>query len=147
MPKSRFLAFVGLLAIFVGGAVSGALGYRLYMVSPVFGHNGTPGIAAGHKGPGVDPEEVRRRLVEEMRQRVKLDDAQLAKLNRIYDDTRAQFDQIHKEMNDRGHALWDKQVAAVRAILRPDQLPLYDQLRAEHEAARKRRHQQQGDRK
>ena len=142
MPKSRFFAFLGLLVIFVGGAVSGAFGYRLYMASPVFGHSVPPGMVGQHRGPGMDPEEVRRRLVEEMRQRVKLDDAQLAKLNRIYDDTRAQFDQIHKEMNDRGHALWDKQVGEVKAILRPDQQPLYDQLRAEHEAARKRRHQE-----
>jgi hypothetical protein len=146
MPKSRFLAFLGLLAIFVSGAVSGALGYRLYMVSPVFSRNLPPGMAGSHKGPGMDPEEVRKRLVEEMRQRVKLDDAQLAKLNRIFDDTRVQFDQIHKEMNDRGHAVWDKQVAEVRAILRPDQQPLYDQLRAEHEAAR-RRHQAEGEKK
>jgi hypothetical protein len=146
MPKSRFLAFLGLLAIFVSGAVSGALGYRLYMVSPVFSRNLPPGMAGSHKGPGMDPEEVRKRLVEEMRQRVKLDDAQLAKLTRIFDDTRVQFDQIHKEMNDRGHAVWDKQVAEVRAILRPDQQPLYDQLRAEHEAAR-RRHQAEGEKK
>jgi len=82
-----------------------------------------------------------------MRQRVKLDDGQVAKLNRIFDDTRAQFDQIHKEMNDRGHAVWDKQVAEVKAILRPDQQPLYEQLRAEHEAARKRHHQQEGEKK
>jgi hypothetical protein len=146
MPKSRFLAFLGLLAIFVSGALCGAFGYRLYLASPVSGHNLSPGSAA-HKGPGSDPEEIRRRLVEEMRQRVKLDDAQIAKLNRIFDETRAQFDQIHKEMNDRGHAVWDKQVAEVKAILRPDQVPLYDQLRAEHEAARKRRHQQEAEKK
>ena len=97
--------------------------------------------------PAPDPEEIRKRLVEEMRQRVKLDDAQIAKLNRIFDETRAKFDQIHQEMNERGHAAWDEQVAAVKAILRPDQVPLYDQLRAEHEAARKRRHQQESEKK
>ena len=147
MPKSRFLAFLGLLAIFVGGALCGAFGYHLYLASPVFGHNLSPGTAASRKSPGPDPEEIRKRLVEEMRRRVKLDDAQIVKLNKIFDDTRAQFDRIHKEMNDRGHAVWDKQVAEVKAILRPDQLPLYDQLRAEHEAARKRRHQQEGEKK
>jgi hypothetical protein len=147
MPKSRFLAFLGLLAIFVSGALCGAFGYRLYLASPVSGHNLSPGTAGAHKGPGPDPEEVRKRVLEEMRQRVKLDDAQIAKLNRIFDDTRAQFDQIHREMNDRGHAAWDKQVAEVKAILRPEQEPLYDQLRAEHEAARKRRHQQEAEKK
>jgi hypothetical protein len=147
MPKSRFLAFLGLLAIFVSGALSGAFGYHLYVASSVFGHNLSPGTAGARKAPGPDPEEIRKRVLEEMRQRVKLDDAQIAKLNKIFDDTRAQFDQIHKDMNDRGHAVWDKQVAEVKAILRPDQVPLYDQLRAEHEAARKRRHQQESQKK
>ncbi|MGB9457592.1 MAG: hypothetical protein WCB12_16200 [Bryobacteraceae bacterium] len=147
MPKSRFLAFLSLLAIFVCGAVSGAFGYRLYMVSPVFGHSQPPGVMGLRKGLAADPEALRKRLVEDMRQRLKLDDAQLAQLNQIFDDTRAQFDQIHKEMNDRGHAVWDKQVAEVKAILRPDQQPLYDKLRAEHEAARKRRHEQQAEKK
>ncbi len=147
MPKSRFLAFLALLAIFVCGAVSGALGYRLYVVSPVFGHSQPAGTVSLRKGLATDPEAVRKHLVEEMRQRLKLDDAQLAKLNQIFDETRAQFDQIHKEMNDRGHALWDKQVAEVKAILRPDQEPLYDKLRAEHEAARKRRHEQKAEKK
>ena len=147
MPKSRFLAFLGLLAIFVSGAICGVFGYHLYLTSPVLGHNLLPDAAGARKGPAPDPEEVRRRVLEEMRQRVKLDDAQIAKLNRIFDDTRAQFDQIHKEMNDRGRAAWDKQVEEVKAILRPDQEPLYDQLRADHEAARKRRHQQEGEKK
>ncbi|HEY1219545.1 MAG: hypothetical protein ABSE42_19230 [Bryobacteraceae bacterium] len=147
MPKSRLVAFLGLLAIFVGGGIAGAFGYHLYLASPVFGHNLAPGPAGVRKVPGPDPEEIRKRLVEEMRQRVKLDDAQIAKLNRIFDDTRAQFDQIHREMNERGHAAWDKQVAEVKAILRPDQEPLYDQLRADHEAARKRRHQQEAEKK
>jgi len=147
MPESRLVAFFGLLAIFISGAVSGALGYRLYTASPVFGRSVPPGMAGPRRGPGMDPEEVRKRLVEEMRQKVKLDDAQLARLNRIFDDTRAQFDQIHKEMNERGHAVWDKQVAEVKAILRPEQQPLYDKLRAEHEAARKRHHQQDAEKK
>ena len=138
MVKSRLLAFLGLLAIFVSGIICGAFGYHLYVASPVFGHNLAPPPAPVHK----DPEQVRKMLIEEMRRRVKLDDAQIAKLNQIFDDTRAQFDEIHREMNDRGRAVWDKQVAEVKAILRPDQQPLYDQLRAEHEAARKRRHQQ-----
>jgi len=152
MPKFRLVAFLGLLAIFVSGVVCGALVfstlvYRQSMASAA-SRGSSPPVAEFHKGPGgMDPEQVRKKLIEEMRQRVKLDDAQVAQLNWIYDETRAQFDEINKEMNERGRALWDKQVAAVKAILRPDQQPLYDQLRAEHEAARKRRHEQQGDKK
>ena len=146
MPKSRFLSFLGLLAIFLSGALCGVFGYRLYMASAA-GHNPPPGPVSNRKERQQDPEEIRKRIVEEMRQRVKLDDAQVAKLNRIFDDTRARFDQIHREMNERGHAAWDHQVAEVKAILRPEQVPLYDQLRAEHDAARKRRHAQEAEKK
>ena len=147
MPKSRFLSFLGLLAIFVCGAVSGIFGYRFYVASAASGHNLPPGPVNARQGPGPNPEEIRKRIVEEMRRRVKLDDAQVVKVNRIFDETRAKFDRIHQEMNERGHAAWDEQVAAVKAILRTDQVPLYDQLRAEHEAARKRRHQQESEKK
>ena len=147
MPKSPILAFIGLLAIFLSGALSGIFGYRLYLASATSGLGLAQGPAGARQGPRPTPEEIRKKIVEEMRQRVKLDEAQVAQLNRIFDDTRAQFDQIHKEMNDRGHAVWDHQVAEVRSILRPDQVPLYDRLRAEHEAARKRRHQQESEKK
>jgi hypothetical protein len=147
MPKSRLLSFLGLLAIFASGALSGVFGYRLYVASAASGHNLPPGSTGARQAPGPNPEEIRKRIIEEMRQRVKLDDTQVAKVNRIFDDTRAKFELIHQEMNDRGHAAWDEQVAEVKAILRPDQVPLYDQLRAEHEAARKRRHQQEAGKK
>lgn len=147
MPKSPILAFFGLLAIFLSGAVSGIFGYRLYLASAASGPGLAQGPAGARPAPKPTPEEIRTKIVEEMRQRVKLDDAQVAQLNRIFDDTRAKFDQIHNEMNDRGRAVWDHQVAEVKAILRPDQVPLYDQLRAEHEAARKRHHQQEGEKK
>jgi hypothetical protein len=147
MPKPRLLSFLGLLTIFLSGALSGVFGYRLYEASAASGHNPAPGLTGTRKAHAQDPEEIKKRIIAEMRQRVKLDDAQVAKLHRIFDDTRARFDQIHQEMNDRGHAVWDHQVAEVKAILRPDQVPLYDQLRAEHDAARKRRQEQDGDKK
>jgi hypothetical protein len=147
MPQPRLLSFLGLLAIFLSGALSGVFGYRLYETSAASKHNLPTGPEGTRKARTQDPEEIKKRIISEMRQRIRLDDAQVAKLNRIFDDTRAQFDQIHQEMNDRGHAVWDHQVAEVKAILRPDQVPLYDQLRAEHEAARKRRQQQDGDKK
>jgi hypothetical protein len=146
MPKSRLFSFLGLLAILLSGALCGVFGDRLYSASAA-GHNPPPGPASDHKEHAKDPEEIRKRIVEEMRLRVKLDDAQVAKLNRIFDDTRAQFDQIKREMNERSHAAWDRQVAEVKAILRPDQVPLFDQLRAEHDAARKRRHEQEAEKK
>lgn len=143
MNKSRLSAFLYLLLVFLSGALVGAFAHRLYMVSTAL----TAGSAAAGPPRRENPEEVRKRLVQEMKDRVKLDDQQLVELNRIYDQTRERFHQLDKKMNEEGHKLWDNQVEEVKGILRPDQVPLYDQLRAEHDAARKRRHQQDANKK
>ena len=40
-----------------------------------------------------------------------------------------------------GHAIWESQKEAVRAILKPDQQPLYEQFQKEQDEQRKRRQQ------
>ncbi len=131
MSKSKVSAFLTLLLVFASGAVMGAVGYRLYMVNSVSGSLSAP------KRPS--PEEFRKRQVAEMRDRVKLDDSQVANLNQILDQTKIAFDQTHKQYNAANRAIWDEQRNRVRAILRPDQVPLFDQVMAEHDAARKQR--------
>jgi len=99
------------------GAISGAFGYHLYMASP-YSHNLSPATRA-HIRVWPDPKRYGNGWWR-MRQRVKLDDAQIAKLNGS-STTRGAVRPDHREMNDRGHAAWDKQVAEVKAILRPEQ--------------------------
>jgi hypothetical protein len=143
MTKSRLSAFLYLLLVFLSGALVGAFAHRLYMVNTAL----TAGGGAAGPARQENPEEVRKRVVQEMKDRVKLDDRQVIELNRIFDQTRDRFDQLHQKMNEEGHKLRDNQVEEVKAILRPDQVSLYDQLRAEHDAARKRRHQQDANKK
>jgi len=131
MPKSKFSALLSLLLVFGSGVLVGVVAYRLYTVRTV----------AGTTNTRPSPEEVRRRIVADMRSHVKLDDHQVEELNRIYDQTRQDFDQLHQKLNDESHALWDKQNERIKAILRPDQIPLYEQLRAQREQERRRRHQ------
>jgi hypothetical protein len=50
--------------------------------------------------------------------------------------------QLSHKQNAEGQALRDAQVERVKAILRPDQVPLYDALRAKHEAERRQKQQQ-----
>jgi len=130
MSKSKLSAFLTLLLVFASGAVLGAVANRLYMVNTVVG-------GPGGKRPG--PEEIRKRQVDEMRERVKADDAQIASFNQILDQTKTSFDQAHKQYNAAFRAIWDEQRNKVRAILRPDQVVLFDQVMAEHDAARKQR--------
>lgn len=133
MPKSKLSVFLSLSLVFFSGAVLGAFANRLYMVRTVLS-SGNP----DRPNPPRDPQEVRRHLVSEMRQEVKLDDQQVAELNKIYDQTREQGDQVHHKLNAEMRAVWENQTERIKAILRPEQITLYDQLRARHDAERKR---------
>ena len=90
----------------------------------------------------MDPEEVRRHILADMKEKIKLDDRQVQQLEQILDQTRQQFRQIHDKLNAEGRAVHDQQVNAIQAILRPDQKPLYDAWRAQREAERHRHEQQ-----
>jgi len=140
MPKSKLSAFLSLLLVFFSGAVLGAFAYRLYAVKTVEPVIAIVPGAAPKKGGG--PEEVLRQRLAEMKDRVKADPQQLEQIKQVYSETKEKYDAIRQKMNAEGHAIDETQVAKIKSILRPDQIPTYDQIRAEHEAARKR-HQQQ----
>ena len=137
MPKSKLSALASLLLVFLSGAVLGAFAHRLYMVRSV-SSNG-PVALPGNRRP--DPEEIRKHLVAEMRDVVKLDDQQVSQLNKIYDETREKSDEVRQKANAEMRVVWDSQVEQIKAILRPEQVTLYDQLRAKHDAER-RQHRQ-----
>jgi len=130
MANSKLSAFFSVLLVFFSGTVVGAFAYRAY----------NTGKVAARPSEKQDPEVRRRQLIDEMARECKLDPDQVAKLGKIYDETRERFFQLHKDMNERSRQAWDDQIAQVKAILRPDQIPLYDSLRARHEAERAARH-------
>ena len=135
MLKTKSSALLSLLLVFLSGILVGGVSYRLYMVNSV----NSGGLPSGRGQGKMDPEEVRKRRVTEMREKVRLDDDQVAKLNVIYDATRQQFHSVKKRGDEEARAIWDKQRDAVRAILRPDQLPLYENHLKEQDEQRKRR--------
>ena len=128
MLKSKFSALLSLLLVFLSGVLVGGFAYRLYNVSVA---------AAPTNGKRPDPEEVRKHIVADMRERLKLDSRQVSQLQQIFDQTRDQFHQIHDKMNAEGQAIHVGQIEKVKAILRADQLPLYDEWRAERDRERK----------
>ena len=136
MVKSRSSAILSVALVFLSGALVGAVANRLYMVNTV----SSTGTNLPPRPPDRSPEEVRRHRVAEMQSEVKLDDQQVKELEKIYDRTREQFDELHKRFDAEGRAVQDKQIEAVKAMLRPDQIPLYDALRAKHDAERRARH-------
>lgn len=137
MSKSKLSAFLTLLLVFASGGVLGAVAHRLYMVNSVMSVTKRP-----------SPEEARKKQTTEMRERVKMDDSQIATYNQILDQTKTSFDQIHKQATVAIRGVWDEQRNKVRAILRPDQVVVYDQIMAEHDAAHKQReHERDRDKK
>jgi len=135
MLKSRSSALVSLALVFLSGSLIGALSYRLYSLSTAV----QPASRTGNLPPREDPETIRKRIVSDMQQRLLLDEKQVVQLNGIYDETRRQFDELHKKANSETRALWDDQTNRIRAILRPDQLAKYEELRKQREEERKKR--------
>ncbi|MGO9257891.1 MAG: hypothetical protein ACLQU1_16500 [Bryobacteraceae bacterium] len=135
MVKSRSSALLSVVLVFLSGALVGAVANRLYMTSTVLSLG--PNVAPR---PDRNPEDVRKHLVAEMRAEVKLDDQQVKQLETIYDHTREQFNEMHQRWNGESQAARDKQTEEIKAMLRPGQVALFDQLRAKHDAERKARH-------
>lgn len=115
-----------LFVVFLSGSVVGALGYRLY--SPPAARSGsliTP--------PKITPEEFRRQYLEEMRTRVGLAPDQMQKLNAILDETRAKMVEARGQHDQTVKQIREHQFDEVRAMLTPEQLPKYEQVRQERE--------------
>ena len=132
MLKSRFSALLSLLLVFLSGMLVGGFTYRFYNVSVA---------AAPNSGKKLDPEEARKHIVADMRDRLKLDARQVEQLQQIFDQTRDQFHQFHDKMNAEGQAIHNGQIEKIKAILSADQLPVYDQWRAERDRERQQRRQ------
>lgn len=139
MPRAKLTAAAYLLLVFLSGAMVGAFGHRLYMVRTVLSTDVSPSPRR------LGPAEWRKHIVDEMRTKVKLDDQQIASLQQIFDQTDAEFRDLHaqrkpedQKRNAENQTVQNQMVDRINAILRDDQKPLYQQYRAEREAERER---------
>ncbi len=122
MKFSRLGAAFYVALVFASGVLVGGFGYRLYTISPV-----------SAKAPQRNPEEFRRRVIDEYRRRLKLSDDQVQKLNAIMDETRSRFDDVHKRTQPELANIRREQSEKVRAMLNDAQRAEYDRMRAERE--------------
>ncbi len=72
----------------------------------------------------------------EMKSRVHLVPEQEEKLNGILDESKMLFDQVREKYRPEMRAIYHAQVAKVKAMLSPEQLPEYEKILAERERAR-----------
>lgn len=150
MPKSKVSAFLSVLLVFASGAAMGAVGYRLYVVKTV--------VSPVQAKKKTSPEEFRKLATAKLKDAVKLTDQQLIEVQKIYDwqgdqfmqvnkKYQAQTDQIHRDAEHDGEQIHEASVAKVKAILTPEQMPLYEKWLADRDAAHKKHQlerQQQG---
>ena len=127
MKLSRLTIALYVALIFASGVVLGVFGHSLYAVTTVIS-----------KGGGTPkPEELRKKRVAEMQTRMKLTDEQVAKINSIYDETRAKFHEVRERYRPEMDALEKAQRDQVRSILSPDQRLEYEKMLKEREAQQK----------
>jgi Spy/CpxP family protein refolding chaperone len=125
LSRWKVALYVGL--VFVSGALLGAFSHRLYTVS---------GVSANAPR---NPEEFRKRYMEEMKSRLKLTADQVTKLSAILDETRARVRSTRESIEPEIRQIRDEQQEKVHQILSAEQRPEYDKMRQEREAEIKRR--------
>jgi Spy/CpxP family protein refolding chaperone len=128
MRRSSLTAGLYLLLLFFSGVAVGAFGLHLYTLNSV--------RATGPR----DPNEFRRRYIEELRTRLKLTDEQVNQLGPILDETRRRHRELMDKHRPEMKAIQDEQVSKIRAILQDSQQAEYTKLLDEREKQRQREH-------
>jgi Mg2+/Co2+ transporter CorB len=127
MKRSNTSTWVYLLLVFLSGAALGVFSDHLYTTKTVLAKT----VAAKS-----DPNEFRRKYVEEMRSRLKLDSKQISTLNQILDETEVQVRDVHQKYRPEMTSIHNAQVDRVKGILTNGQQTEYQKMLDEREAKR-----------
>jgi hypothetical protein len=129
MNRNQWAAAVLAALLFGCGVVVGALGHRYYAASTV---------------SAKTAEDFRHHYISEMESRLKLTPAQISQLETILDDTKAKYKTVRDAYHPAMLKIKNEQIARVKSILTPAQIPAYEQLVAERE--QRARQQEERDR-
>lgn len=127
MKRSTLSTWIYLLLVFSSGAALGVFSDRLYTSNTVI---------AKSEAPKSDPGDYRRKVVDEMRTRLKLDPKQVTDLNAILDRTRSEMREFREKTKPQMTEIHNSQVARVNAMLSPLQRTEYQKMLDEREAKR-----------
>ena len=118
-----------LALVFVSGIAVGGGGLHLYNARSVGAVSNTR----------KTPEQYRKEYSSEMQVRLRLDEAQVAKLQAILERTHQDYKKFREQTKPEMHRIQIEQVDAVNAMLSDPQKLEYEKMRAEREARRKTR--------
>jgi succinate dehydrogenase flavin-adding protein (antitoxin of CptAB toxin-antitoxin module) len=128
MKRSGISTSIYLFLVFLSGAALGVFSDHLYTTKTVLAKT----VAAKN-----DPNEFRRKYIDEMRLRLKLDNKQVSALSQILDNTDAQMHDLHQKYKPEMTAIHNTQVDRVMAMLSDAQKAEYQKMLADREAKRK----------
>lgn len=126
MKRSNFTIAFYLLLVFAGGVAVGGFGHRLYTVKAV-------SATTNRK----TPDDYRRAYMTEMKQRLRLSDAQAVSVETVLDATRDEYRAFRERTKPEMEKIQANQTTGIRGILSDEQMREYDKMRAEREAKRK----------
>jgi hypothetical protein len=122
MKRSHASLAAYFVLVFAAGGVVGALSTRVYTATTVSAKSGRR-----------NPEEFRRRYVEEMRTRLKLDGGQVQQLNGILDQTRDKFQSAHDRMEPEMKSIRSEQTERINSMLNEQQKLEFQKMREERD--------------
>jgi Spy/CpxP family protein refolding chaperone len=131
MKRGQWTAILFALLLFLFGAAVGALAHRYYNATVVNAKSATS-------------EDARRHYLSEMETKLNLSADQLSKLEAILDDTKTKARAVREQYRPEMLKIKNEQISRVKAILTPEQIPVYEQLVADRE--RRMREQEERDR-
>ncbi len=118
MKRNQWSALLLAVLLFCCGVAVGALGHRYYSATVV---------------NAARSEDLRRHYLSEMRSRLELTPTQVSQLEAIMDDTKAKTRAVRDQYRPEMLKIRNEQISRVKSILTPRQVPVYEQLVAEHE--------------
>jgi len=128
MPRTRLSAAAYLILVFASGILVGVVSHRLYM---------TTTASASVPPPPRSMQEFKRRYLADMRQKVHATDAQVADVNRILDDTKRKFDDLHAKEKPIRDKIQQDQLTQIRALLDDQQRAAFDRWHEERMRSQK----------
>jgi hypothetical protein len=126
-PASQTKARVIILAVFVLGLAAGALSTNLYQRLT----NSGPARADRPHGKPTD-------VLDKLNNRLNLSSDQQASIREILQGTFNQYDGIKKDIEPRMDVVRQQGRQRIREVLKPDQLPKYEEMVREHDAEREK---------
>jgi hypothetical protein len=135
MPKRRLTVAIYTLLVFASGILIGVSSHRLY---------DTTSASASTNAP-QNMTEFRKRYLAEMRERVKVNDKQIAAVVQHLDDAKRRFDDLRAQEQPLHDHIQQELVDEIRSELTDEQKPAYDKWHAERMAQQAKAQQAQAE--